>query len=103
MSRISCVQSSLCQDYPAFKVVYDQSDFRALEVAYVQKEYRAFKVVYVQTIVSSKIDILCGFEQNRSFKDLCPNFCAATIAYVQNFVRSKPDFVGSKSYNCHKN
>ena len=114
MSRLSCVQKTLCPDFRAFKMAYVQTFVQSkffVRSSCVQKssnpDFRAFKIAYFQTLVRSKgkfvrfkIDNLFGHVQTivRS-KDLmsrlscvqnglCPDFRAIKI-FRAFIVRSK--------------
>ena len=113
--RSSCVQNSLCPDFRAFKILYDQTLVRS-KLKFVRSfvrsktptsrlscvqtclcpDFRAFKILYDQTLVRSKWKIV------RSFVRSCPDYrafkntyvqtwfkIAFKIAYVQTIVRSK--------------
>ena len=100
--RSSCVQNSLCPDFRAFKILYDQILMRS-KLKFVRSfvrsktpmsrlscvqtclcpDFRAFKILYDQTLVRSKWKIV------RSFVRSCPDYLALKNTHVQTFVRSK--------------
>ena len=100
--RSSCVQNSLCPDFRAFKILYDQTLMRS-KLNFVRSfvrsktpmsrllcvqtclcpDFRAFKILYDQTLVRSKWKIV------RSFVRSCQDYRAFKNTYVQTFVLSK--------------
>ena len=100
--RSSCVQNSLCPDFRAFKILYDQTLVRS-KLKFVRSfvrsktpmsrlscvqtclcpDFCAFKILYDQNLVRSKWKIV------RSFVRSCPDYRAFKNIYVQTFVRSK--------------
>ena len=82
----------LCPDYRAFKI------FRAFIVRSKIPMSR-LSCVPTQNSCAPKF-IVCAYMSRLSCvqKTLCPDFCAFKIAYVQNFVRSKPKFMRSNFF-----
>ena len=75
--RSSCVQNSLCPDFRAFKILYDQTLVRS-------------KLKFVRSFVRSKTPMS---RLSCVQTCLCPDFRAIKNAYVQTFVRSCSDNV----------
>ena len=75
--RSSCVQNSLCPDFRAFKILYDQTLVRS-------------KLKFVRSFVRSKTPMS---RLSCVQKHSCPDFRVIKNAYVQTFVRSCSDNV----------
>ena len=104
--RSSCVENSLCPDFRAFKILYDQILVRSKlkfvrsflrsktsmsRLSYVQTclcpDYRAFKIAHVQTIVRSKLHMSrLSCVQNC----ICPDYRAFIFSRPCNFDRTTP-------------
>ena len=84
MSRLSCVQKTLCGDFPAFKRPYVQTLVRSKDLMY--------RLSCVQNCLCPDF---CAFQwkirelQNLFFARSCPDFRAFKRSYLKTFVRSK--------------
>ena len=114
MSRLSCVQKTLCPDFRAFKIAYVQTFVRS-KGKFVRSKIDN-SCVHVQTFVRSKMPmsrllcvpyqkpstaklIFCALLSSLSCfqKTLCRDFSALKMAHLQTFEFSKPKFANQNS------